>query len=370
MIRYVIAAVVGCLYVAGSVWVVRSEGQSYRDGLSKTKLVAGDLPKSRPSSPPVTDDAVPTVALAETTPVTKKKAASKKAGGSPSKPRTDHSPPPTEVAVAKPKNPPAPDRAAGHPAAPPAANGHPLAQNAFWNRPELTKNWDLSALKPQDENRLGADFHGLITQLDLIDDESPLLSRVEDAAEPFLGVLNRKEIKYKFFILKSDAVNAFSAPGGYIYVCRGLFDLISEEEDYALQFAVGHEIAHVDLQHAIKCLTDPDVKKLMPGTVRQLFCLIIPFGYLGEDEGNQEFEADQWVLNKMQRFGRSRREIVIFLQKLDGYAKKNGFENGRAKPKPGQGLSPLENHFRAKTAARKRLKHLKQLMEPAAKASS
>ena len=42
-------------------------------------------------------------------------------------------------------------------------------------------------------------------------------------------------------------VNAFSTPGGYIYVSRGLFDLIGEDEDYALRFAVGHEIAHVDL---------------------------------------------------------------------------------------------------------------------------
>ena len=35
MVRCVVIAVVGCLYVAGSIWIVRHEGQSYRDGLTK-----------------------------------------------------------------------------------------------------------------------------------------------------------------------------------------------------------------------------------------------------------------------------------------------------------------------------------------------
>ena len=31
----------------------------------------------------------------------------------------------------------------------------------------------------------------------------------------------------------------------------------------------------------------------------------------------------------MQRFGRTRREILVFLQKLEGYAKNHGFDDGR-----------------------------------------
>ena len=41
---------------------------------------------------------------------------------------------------------------------------------------------------------------------------------------------------------------------------------------------------------------------------------------------------------------------------------------GAMQPQPGRDLSPLENHYRAQTAARKRLKHLKEFMDQAAKA--
>ena len=76
--------------------------------------------------------------------------------------------------------------------------------------------------------------------------------------------------------MDSNEVNAFSHPGGYVYVNRGLFDLVGEDEDYALQFAVGIEIAHVDLQHAMKCLQDPDFKVMSGGTIRKLYWLILP----------------------------------------------------------------------------------------------
>ena len=36
MIRNLIAAVLACLYVAGSIWIVQSAGQSYRASLNQT----------------------------------------------------------------------------------------------------------------------------------------------------------------------------------------------------------------------------------------------------------------------------------------------------------------------------------------------
>ena len=55
--------------------------------------------------------------------------------------------------------------------------------------------------------------------------------RVEDAADPLRTAVSRKEIEYKFFVLDSDAVNAFSHPGGYVYVTRGLLEWLGEDED-------------------------------------------------------------------------------------------------------------------------------------------
>ena len=91
--------------------------------------------------------------------------------------------------------------------------------------------------------------------------------RLEEAAEPYLESVARKGLTYTFTVLDCDESNAFSHPGGYVYVCRGLFDWIAEEEDYALEFVVAHEMAHVDLGHAADCLRDPEVKKIDTGTV-------------------------------------------------------------------------------------------------------
>ncbi len=368
MLRYVIAGVLGCLYVAGSIWLVRNEGLSFRRSLSKAKPVAADFDKSSRSSPATTEnsaqaDSADSAATPSGAEPTAAAPASISVARSTPKPKIEN-PPPGRSAIELKPPPASPPAAVRPPGQPPLALGladNPLAHNPFWNRPELMQDRDLTNLKLRDERQLGADFYSLIAQLGLIDEESPFLSRVEEAAEPFRNTLRRKDVKYKYFILKSDAVNAFSTPGGYIYVSRGLFELIGEEEDYALQFAIGHEMAHVDLEHAIKCLQDPDVKKMPMGTLQKLFWLIIPFGYLVSDKVDQEFDADQWVLDRMQR-SRSRREILIFLTKLYGYAEKNDFRNGRAKPKPGRGISLLENHYRSQTAVRKRLKNLQELM--------
>ena len=376
MVRYVIAAVLGCLYVAGSIWVVRSEGQAYRDGLSKAKVVAGVIEKSPPPSPAETGQDRPGGHCLGAHDHPTRTGASEARSSDHCRPtretsgpnRLPRAQPVIELAKAKPAISHSAKRAPGRPAGAATAPANPLANDPFWSQPLLTRAWDLTYLKTDDELRLGADFHDLIVQLNPLVEDGPWLSRVEDAAEPFLKTLTRKDIKYKFFILNSDAVNAFSTPGGYVYISRGLFDLIGEDEDYALQFAIGHEIAHVDLQHAIQCLQDPGVKKMTQGTLQKLYLLIIPFGYLVSDKVDQEFDADEWVLNRMRGFGRTRRETLVFLQKLDGYAKKHGFENGRAKPQPGRDISPLENHYRSQTAARKRLKHLKELMDQIANA--
>jgi Zn-dependent protease with chaperone function len=167
-------------------------------------------------------------------------------------------------------------------------------------------------------------------------------------------------------VLDSDAVCAFSHPGGYIYVCRGLFELVGEDveegEDYALEFVLGHEIAHVDLKHALACLQDPDLKNSGLGTLPQFYSFIFPLGYLYE----QEVEADRWAFERL-RHGdrRTRRESLAFLRSFERHAKAHGFGAGRDHLL-GKDLSPVENHYRAHPAAQKRLNALTSLAPAAA----
>lgn len=53
--------------------------------------------------------------------------------------------------------------------------------------------------------------------------------------------------EWQFYCLDKDDVNAFVLPGGYVYVCRGLFDVASSAEEMAV--ILSHEIAHVKARH-------------------------------------------------------------------------------------------------------------------------
>ena len=128
-----------------------------------------------------------------------------------------------------------------------------------------------------------------------------------------------------------------------------------------LEFVLAHEIAHVDLRHALTCLRDPGVKKLGLGTLPQFLLIIFPWAYPDQ----LDFEADRWADLQMLRLDRTKRERLAFLRKLEWFARDNGFENGREPPELHPDSSPVENHLRAHPAAYKRLKQLESLTAPA-----
>lgn len=363
MARYSVAAALLVLFIAGSVRAVRREGEAFREALRRDRQAtrAAAPPERRPPEPPARSTsaaaAIPSATITPG-PTSSPPAVASSVVTEPAEPH-----PPTTAAkagldVSKRGVPSLPPPAPGPT---PGAADMPPGEDPIWNSPEVKKVWDLSALKTEDEIRLGRSLHALIRNTQPIVENGPMPRRVEDAAEPFLAALSRKGIPYTFTVLDSDAVNAFSHPGGYVYVTSGLLNWIGEDQDYALEFIVAHEMAHVDLDHALTCLKDPGVKKLGLGTLAQFFLLIFPLGY----PEPQDFAADRWAYEQMARLQRSRRERLSFLRRFDGYARDNGFENVRGTPRPGPDTSPVDNHLRAHPLVRKRLKQLEALTSSA-----
>lgn len=58
---------------------------------------------------------------------------------------------------------------------------------------------------------------------------------------------------YHFQVLDSDEVNAFAAPGGFIFITKGLLKLIPDEDGLAAVLA--HEVAHIISGHGVKAIT-------------------------------------------------------------------------------------------------------------------
>lgn len=63
----------------------------------------------------------------------------------------------------------------------------------------------------------------------------------------------RPNLSWRFAVLDDEDVNAFAAPGGYVFVTKGL--LLSLGSEAELAGALGHEVAHVVRKHHLKALT-------------------------------------------------------------------------------------------------------------------
>jgi predicted Zn-dependent protease len=80
------------------------------------------------------------------------------------------------------------------------------------------------------------------------------LRRITDALLNTGEINYRDKFEWKIKIIKDDAtLNAFCAPGGYIYVYTGLIKFLDKESELA--GVMGHEIAHADLRHSTDRLT-------------------------------------------------------------------------------------------------------------------
>lgn len=60
----------------------------------------------------------------------------------------------------------------------------------------------------------------------------------------------RPGLPWRFAVIEGQSPNAFAVPGGYIFVTRGMFDLVESESELA--GVLGHEIAHVVRKHHLR----------------------------------------------------------------------------------------------------------------------
>lgn len=63
---------------------------------------------------------------------------------------------------------------------------------------------------------------------------------------------SRPELSFYFAVLDTDEINAYTAPGGYVFVTRGALRMMEDEAELAGVLA--HEIAHVTQKHIVNAL--------------------------------------------------------------------------------------------------------------------
>lgn len=176
---------------------------------------------------------------------------------------------------------------------------------------------------------------------------------------------SRADLAWRFGVLDDDGYNAFAAPGGFVFITRGLLnDLQSEAE---LAGVLAHEITHVNKKHHLKAvqknnrigaLTDvvgalgerqlgdsnrgqlkADVAKKLLNASKELYAR-------GLDKGD-EFQADDKAISLMSGAGYDPYAFYAVLQRLESRSAddSNFALMFKTHPKPQERLNALDKIY-------------------------
>jgi beta-barrel assembly-enhancing protease len=76
---------------------------------------------------------------------------------------------------------------------------------------------------------------------------------VEDVGGRLVARTELAEWPWHFYVVHADELNAFTLPGGHVYVFTGLLDAVGSRDELAA--VLGHEIAHGVARHGTEQLT-------------------------------------------------------------------------------------------------------------------
>lgn len=145
----------------------------------------------------------------------------------------------------------------------------------------------------------------------------------------------RNDLPWRFGVLETPAVNAFAAPGGYVFVTNGLLELLDTEAELAGVLA--HEIAHVLQRHHLRAVKQDQAIGMLgelgqaaaehsghadrlPASVREKIGNVARTLYAKGLNRADEYDADQGGAALMARAGYNPYAFASVLHKLSRLA--------------------------------------------------
>lgn len=172
----------------------------------------------------------------------------------------------------------------------------------------------------------------------------------DDRAAPIGG--------WHFVVLENQTINAFAAPGGYVFVTREALKNAANEDELAAILA--HEVAHVRRGHALGSIKKSrwagvakdalntsvqldaaalgNLTQAFEGAMEDMTDALIVKGY----SRDTEFEADRVGLEIMVRAGYDPRAFVAYLRKLEAHQDTGSGGFYATHPKAGERIAKLD----------------------------
>jgi beta-barrel assembly-enhancing protease len=98
-----------------------------------------------------------------------------------------------------------------------------------------------------DEKKLGKEFYDNLAKHQLIFENKRANEYLTKIGNLVLNGNKQVPFEFRFSLINSSAINAFATPGGYIYINRGLLNVVENEGELAA--VIAHEISHANYRH-------------------------------------------------------------------------------------------------------------------------
>ncbi|MFT7623727.1 MAG: putative Zn-dependent protease [Myxococcota bacterium] len=102
------------------------------------------------------------------------------------------------------------------------------------------------------EIEIGQEVHLEIIQETPLLENAALTAYVTALGQQLVVVSDRPHLEHQFFVLDTEQINAFAAPGGFVYVTVGLMRKVNSRAELA--GVMGHEVGHVSGLHGVRTM--------------------------------------------------------------------------------------------------------------------
>ena len=160
---------------------------------------------------------------------------------------------------------------------------------------------------------------------DIIWDQYPTIkdnaadTALQQITDRLVRALDSTAYRYQFTIIKSDDVNAFTIPGGNIFIFSGLMEMAETPEEVAAVLA--HEIGHAEKRHVVskllKELSITAIVSILSGGDPSMLTNILKEIIGNSFDREQEEEADKFALQLLEKAGIHPKSLAVFFERMN-----------------------------------------------------
>ena len=128
-----------------------------------------------------------------------------------------------------------------------------VGKKKVWVTNPVTGEKEFTLMSLEKELALGRRTHAEVQQKWGLYDDDDLQQYIHGVGLKMAKASHWPQLPWRFSVVDDSSVNAFAAPGGFIYLTRGLLAYLCDEAELAGVLA--HEIGHVTARHRAKGYT-------------------------------------------------------------------------------------------------------------------